>query len=81
MYWEGDLRNISYFFVNEKNLTSNLKSGRPLIFGERESAPNNRITDKLTVSTEKELKNQFQTEDTFNNKEDEGSAAENFKCV
>ena len=39
LYREGDLRNLSCF----------LKSCRPSIFGERKSAPNDRITEKLTV--------------------------------
>ena len=51
-YWEGDLRNLSYFQNKKKNLSLKLKSCRPSIFGhtgERESAQNNRITGKLTV--------------------------------
>ena len=34
-----------------------------------------------TDSTTKEVKDNFQTEDTLNNKEVEGSAAENLKCL
>ena len=49
LYWEGDLRNLSYFMRKEKNESLTLKSCRPSIFGERKSAPNNRITEKLTV--------------------------------
>ena len=50
LYWEGDLRNLSIFFlIKEKNLSLKLKSWWPSKFGEKESAPNNRIIDKLTV--------------------------------
>ena len=34
-----------------------------------------------THSTEKEMKDHFQTEDTLNNKEVEGSAIESLKCL
>ena len=45
----------------------------------REKVPqNNKITD--THSTYMEMKNNFQTEDTLNNKDVEGSATENLKC-
>ena len=33
------------------------------------------------MSTENEMKDHFQTEDTLNNKEVEGSATENLKCL
>ena len=34
-----------------------------------------------THSPEREMKDHFQTEDTLNNKEVEGSATENLKCL
>ena len=48
-YWEGDLRILSYFLNKRKELEFKLKYCWPSIFDERESATNNRITDKLSV--------------------------------
>ena len=47
-----DLRNLIYF-LNKNNWSSKLKSYQLTICGERESAPNNRITDKFTVQKRK----------------------------